>query len=78
MYQIPKKGTQVHDCDPLGLFVLINRAIKMNIFCMRKVKASNLSLRIQHLYESYFLLTKKPYLNNLGTFLKFLMTLEEF
>ena len=46
-------------------YLLINHAFKLHMYVFhKKVKASHInSAQVQHLYESYFLLLKKPALS---------------
>ena len=49
--------------NPRYFFYKTSLQIAHNMFSMKKVKASHNSAQVQHLYESYFLLLKKPALS---------------
>ena len=48
----------------ISFFFSVYHAIKLHFFSMRKVKASNISVQVQHVYEPYFLYEKNPALSD--------------
>ena len=54
---------------PIGISTICSYTMQSNctyyIFSMRKVKASNNSVQVQHVYELHFLLEKNPALSEI-------------